>query len=85
MKKLTAKKTNKEFMVPVPPKVWVVVGSRGGARLYLGEDKAQAEWERQQKRRNEQLAAGKDTGTDPMLVEYLPDIPRPKRKAKKVA
>jgi hypothetical protein len=66
-------KTKPEFTVPVPECIWIVFGSRGGARLFRDASYAQAEWARQQSRR-----AGRDTGTDPMIVKFVPDIARPK-------
>lgn len=78
----TKSKAKPDFSVPVPEHVWVVIGARGGAKVFLDGSKAQSEWGRQQQRRNDQLAKGKDTGTDPMVVKFVPDVARPKSKSK---
>jgi N-acetylneuraminic acid mutarotase len=69
----TKTKPKSEYTVAVPDHVWIVFGSRGGAFLYRDATKAQAEWERRQA-----LRSGRDTGTDPMIVKFVPDIARPK-------
>lgn len=73
-------KAKPEFAVAVPEQAWVILGARGGAKVFLDGSKAQNEWGRQQQRRNDQLAKGKDTGTDPLVVKFVPDIARPKSK-----